>query len=79
MTERPVGGAQPSMFGLRWITPTSLVWHARVDCRVLRAARRKGWVPFPITLGYGRAFYAPCLVCTSVAALRESHQSEVGS
>lgn len=61
----PVGGARQSMFGLRWINATSLSWHARADCPVLKASRnRAGWTPYPITLGYGVETYKPCRRCT---------------
>lgn len=59
-----VGGAAPSMFGLRWINPTRLTWHSRPTCPVLMTAlRRDGWVASPITLGYGADFYRPCRRC----------------
>lgn len=66
--EGVIGMARPSMFGLRWINATSVCWHARADCTVLRTARtRSGWRPFPISLGHGRDFYRPCRLCTTPA------------
>jgi hypothetical protein len=54
------------MFGLRWINATSLRWHARPDCPVLKAARsRVGWIPFIVTAGYGRTTYTPCSRCAA--------------
>lgn len=53
-----------SMFGLRWINSTSLHWHLRPDCPILKANEtRSGWQPFPITLGRGRWFYTACGRC----------------
>lgn len=68
-----VGGATPSMFGLRWINATSLRWHSTPACRVLRATRTQaGWTPFPITLGYGADFYTPCSQCAASTPTRGS-------
>lgn len=62
-----VGGAAPSMFGLRWINAASYKWHRRPDCPALKAAatRRGGWRPYPITLGYGEGFYRACRRCAA--------------